>query len=402
MKKILFVSQLCSPRLANYIYKTSKVRSGQAAPKFYRLLADGLAMHENNCTLEMLSVIPISTANHSRRFWNITSEVVGNIKFNYVPTVNMSILRNIIVFIYSFFKIFFWCLFQDKRNKVIICDVLGLSVSLASVAASKLSGTKIIGILTDLPKYTLMDSRIKKGIKHTLYYKGTNTILNLFDGYIVLTEQMNNLVNVRNKPYIVMEGLVDLDMEMSVNSLKNKANKRILLYAGGLYEKFGVKKMIEAFMLLDGIDLQLSIYGSGEMESDMQNFMNLDKRIIYYGVVPNYIIVQKEIEATILINPRPSNEEFTKYSFPSKNMEYMVSGTPIVTTLLPGMPKEYIPFVYLFENETNEGYYLTLKYLINKSREELHNFGCVAKQFVLENKSNFKQAERILLFTESF
>ena len=59
--------------------------------------------------------------------------------------------------------------------------------------------------------------------------------------------------------------------------------------------------------------------------------------------------------ATLLINPRFSNEEYTKYSFPSKNMEYMASGTPILTTKLPGMPKEYYEYIYLFEEESIEG-----------------------------------------------
>ena len=76
----------------------------------------------------------------------------------------------------------------------------------------------------------------------------------------------------------------------------------------------------------------------------------------------------------------------------------MVSGTPMVTTLLPGMPIEYTQFVYLFHDESVNGIYLTLRSLLKKSRKELHEFGLLAKQFALGNKSNIKQSERVLNF----
>jgi glycosyltransferase involved in cell wall biosynthesis len=400
IKKILFVSQLCSPHLIDYIFKTSIKNLGQAGPKFYRLLTEGLAMHNVSCKVETLSVIPVATESHSKRFWSISSEVVGNIHFNYVPMLNLPVLRNIIVIVYSFFKIILWSLLQAGNNKVIICDVLGLSHALPSIWASKLTGTKIIAIVTDLPVQMILDSQTGNRLKRKIYYKVMHHILCAFDGYLLLTEQMNKLVNPLNKPFIVMEGLVDVNMSLFHNTLEGKASKRILLYAGGIYEKYGIKKLIEAFMQLKDHDLQLNIYGSGEMEKDMPFYMNLDSRIIYGGVISNQMVVQKEIEATLLINPRSSKEEFTKYSFPSKNMEYMVSGTPIVTTPLPGMPQEYNPYVFLFNEESVNGFYLTLKSLLDKSDKELNEFGSASKKFVLDYKSNYKQAERILELVE--
>jgi glycosyltransferase involved in cell wall biosynthesis len=184
------------------------------------------------------------------------------------------------------------------------------------------------------------------------------------------------------------------------NLPEHKAPERIMLYAGGIYEKYGIKKLIDAFMQLEGDDLRLHIYGSGEVAKDMPDYMKLDKRIVYYGIVPNKEVVEKELEATLLINPRSSVEEFTKYSFPSKNMESMVSGTPLLTTPLPGMPQEYYPFVYVFNDESVEGFCQTLKMLLSTPKEELHEFGRLAKEFVLTYKSNRVQAERVLCFFE--
>jgi glycosyltransferase involved in cell wall biosynthesis len=396
MKKILYISTLCSHRLWDYIFKTASIKPSQAEQKFNSLLAEGLALQDKSCCVETLSAIPITSENHKKCIWNIPSEVVGNMHYNYVPILNYSIVKNIIVFIYSFFKIVLWSLINGREDKLIICDALNLSITTAALCACKLTRTKTIGIVTDVPNLMITEVHLRNSVKHKIYITLVAKIIEFYDGYILLTEQMNNVVNLHHKPNIILEGLVDANMVTASNLLENKSTERILIYAGLIYERYGVKKLIEAFLKLESDDLRLHIYGAGEMEKDMPHYMRLDNRIVYQGVVPNDIVVKRQLEATLLINPRSSTEEFARYSFPSKNMEYMVSGTPIVTAPLPGMPLEYNPFVYLFKDESVDGIYQTLKSLLLKPREELHEFGCNAKQFVLTHKSNFIQAGRVI------
>ena len=117
---------------------------------------------------------------------------------------------------------------------------------------------------------------------------------------------------------------------------------------------------------------------------------------MYMGVVPNPEVVEAELDASLLVNPRPTHEEFTKYSFPSKNIEYMASGTPLLTTKLPGMPKEYYPYVFLIEEETTEGYSKALSEALSKTDEDLFEWGAKAKGFVLDNKNSCEQARRVI------
>ena len=58
---------------------------------------------------------------------------------------------------------------------------------------------------------------------------------------------------------------------------------------------------------------------------------------------------------SLTIDENSDDKLVAKYSFPSKNMEYMVSGTPVLTTRLPGMPMEYYPYVYFIEEESADG-----------------------------------------------
>jgi glycosyltransferase involved in cell wall biosynthesis len=399
MKKILLVSCLCSPNILEYLFRTAPQKPALSVQKFHRLLAEGLAMHKESCCIETLSAIPVTPASHKRRIWRLPSEAVGNIGYNYAPTINLPIVKNILVSIGAFFKAISWVLRGGRKDKVLICDVLNVSASSAAMFAGKLTRTKVVAIVTDLPNLIVGGSR-DSGLRRGIHNKLTSMLMSNYDGYILLTEQMNQVVNVRSKPHLVMEGLVDVNMAAAENLFENKSPETVIIYAGGIYEKYGVKKLIDAFMLLQGDDLRLHIYGPGEMAKDMPGYTKLDRRIVYYGIVPNKEVVEKEMEATLLINPRSSTEELAKYSFPSKNMEYMVSGTPLLTTPLPGMPQEYYPFVYVFNDETVEGFYQTLKTLLSKPKEELHEFGQQAKQFVLTCKGNNVQAKQILAFVE--
>ena len=82
-------------------------------------------------------------------------------------------------------------------------------------------------------------------------------------------------------------------------------------------------------------------------------------------------------------------------------MEYMASGTPVLTTKLPGMPKEYYPHVYLIEEENAEYLATRLRVLLEQSPLTLHALGMEARKFVLENKNNVRQSACILQLLES-
>lgn len=401
LKKILYVSNLCSPRLLEYIFASSSIKPGLQVQKFHRLIVEGLSVQEDHpFALDVLSTIPVIPKSHKKRIWNINKEVVGNIYYRYVPMLNVRFFKSISVFVCSFVKIFLWDLNGKRNSKVVYCDVLNLSLALSAQLACKLTGTKIVGVVTDIPGMIVRNTLHNKTLETIMHDSLRLKILSKYDGYVFLTEQMNELINHHHKPYIVIEGMVDIKMKESENKIENKDSTKIIVYAGGIFEEYGVRKLIEAFIKISGVDLRLYIYGSGEMEKDMPLYMSKDTRIVYQGNVANSIVIQKQLEATLLINPRPSNSEFTKYSFPSKNMEYMVSGTPLVTTPLPGMPEEYKQFVYLFDDETIDGICTTIKILLSKSKDELHNFGYDAKQFVLNYKNNHIQAQRILQLLE--
>lgn len=388
--KILYVSSVCSERLLDMLYRTSIIKPMYSIQKFHWLVLRGFV--SNQAEVQILSAIPVGSHNHKKKFWNVASEVEYGIVYKYIPFFNAPIIRQIWIFIFSFFYVLWWGV-RNRREKRLVCDVLNISVCMGSLFASKLVGLKSVGIVTDIPG--LMVSMTSKKSLYLAFVAWVNkSYLKSFDYYVFLTEQMNPKINIRRRPYIVMEGLVDANMKNLPNQ-KEVGIPRNVIYAGGLYEEYGVKMLIEAFLLLGMRDVMLSLYGDGPLVPFIKECEKKDNRIRYGGIQPNDKIVEEELKATLLVNPRPTHEEFTQYSFPSKNMEYMVSGAPVLTTKLPGMPKEYYPYVFLFEEESVNGYVNSLRNVLNLPSDELVKRGKEAKNFVLQNKNNVQQALRI-------
>ena len=392
--KLLYISTLLSDDIAEKLSCTTKINIHNCAQKFNRLVASGFV--KNNVSVTTLSIIPISRSSSKKLCWHIPSHIEKNINFKYIPFLNIPIFRHLCLFFYSFFFTLFWGIKYRKEN-FLVCDALNISTCMGSLLASKIIGLPSMGIVTDLPGLTVGSvSNNKHFLKRIIGYFNKSYLAS-FSCYVFLTEQMNHIINTKHRPYIVMEGLVDEDMVESI-SLPNmsKNEKKILLYAGGLHERYGLKMLVEAFMQIKDPTIELWLYGDGPFVPKLKEYCKQDYRILYHGIVPNEQVVQAELTVTLLVNPRPTTEEFTQYSFPSKNMEYMVSGTPVLTTCLPGMPTEYYPYVYLFEEETLEGVTQTIRDVLLQSPEQLQKKGLSAKQFVLKKKNNVIQTKRMI------
>lgn len=389
--QFLYISCLSSKAGLDYLYRTSIIKPVYSIQKFHRLLATGMV--KNDVEVCVLSALPVSTTNHQRKLWGGKTEVEDNVTYKSIPFVNIKVVRNICLFLYTFFYTLVWGL-TDRKNKRIVCDVLNVSVCMAGLWASKLVGLKSVGIVTDMPG--LMVGTGSNGWVSSMITAINKSYLSSFSYYILLTEQMNPIINSRHKPYVIMEGLVDVEMKGSPHADWQALPVRNLMYAGGLYERYGVKMLLDAFMRTDFNDVTFSVYGLGPMNGQMEEYHKRDSRINFYGAVPNDKIVEEELKAALLINPRPTHEEFVKYSFPSKNMEYMVSGAAVLTTRLPGMPSEYNPNVFLFDEETEDGYFQKLNEILSLPIEELERKGNAGKQFVLAQKNNVVQAKKAL------
>ena len=98
-----------------------------------------------------------------------------------------------------------------------------------------------------------------------------------------------------------------------------------------------------------------------------------------------------------MVNPRKAEGEWVKYSFPSKNIEYMASGTPLLAYNLPCIPPEYSDKYFAIDPQNLE---LSLKNILLLEKEELHTFGMEARKWICEQKNSHIQAKKIIKMLE--
>lgn len=387
---VLYLSVLSSNRILKDLYHRSGCDPGFAIQKFNRLMAKGL--QDNNIDVTILSALPVRRQLSPKLFWNVKSEKEDGLTYRYLPFLNLPVFRQLCLYFAAFIKVMIW-LFLNSREKVVICDVLNTSICMAALHACRLSRNPVVGFVTDMPGLMVGQESVPS-LRNKVTTLIRKSYLSSFDKYIFLTEAANQVVNSHCKPFVIMEGISDSHMMELIREQRHR-KKRTIMYAGGVFAKYGVETLVKAVTHLDPETCELVVYGSGSFVDELKQYCNTYPHIRYMGVAMTSEIIQAELEADLLVNPRPTDEVFTKYSFPSKNIEYMASGTPLLTTKLPSMPADYYPYVFLIENESTEGYAHALRQVLQLSDEALYDFGEKAKYYVLENKNGKKQGERV-------
>ena len=120
--------------------------------------------------------------------------------------------------------------------------------------------------------------------------------------------------------------------------------------------------------------------------------------VIFKGFVSREEAVQLQHEATAVINPRKPTISLTKYSFPSKIMEYLSSGTPMIGYRLQGIPEEYYNYFYTVEGLSNDELAKTISEVLNKPQDELNEKAESAMIFIANNKTAQIQIKKVLIF----
>lgn len=389
--RVLFIGVYADDETISYINKSSKNEGSVsvAAIKYTRLIGEGIKQDiGKKCT--NLFLVPIGMFPTSKLIFWFPRKKAGNY---YIPFLNILVIKQIMIASYLLCFSFYWY-FKNRgnENKYIIFSFVYLPFLIGVAPLKILKNIFITTFVPDMPEFEFSYSKSDFSFKKFLvpiYIYLSKKIISITDYFVFITKFMVDCYSKR--PYSIIEGFTDSKM---IEEKVIYAEKKAIMYAGALFEKFGVKLLINAFINIPG-DYELWLFGNGDMEKEIKLFTATDSRIKYFGNRPNIEILEFEKRAKLLVNPRFSNFEFTKYSFPSKLMEYMVSGTPVLTTKLPGIPEEYLDKMYFIEEESEIGLKESILNCMSKSQEELNLFGNNAKSYVLSVKNNIIQIKNL-------
>ena len=282
-----------------------------------------------------------------------------------------------------------WCEQNLNDNKIIIIYALHTPFLSASVSIKqKYKDVKIIQIVPDLPQFMSSEVGILRTINN--YYLGR--LYKFIDGWVLLSEQMKELLPV-NCNYTVVEGIYS-----DIVEAKERRNKSIfkIFYAGTLARRYGVLNLVNAIHQLVNENIELNICGDGDSRDEIEALQNIDKRIVYRGQMSRKEVLNLLHNSDLLVNPRTPEGDFTKYSFPSKTMEYLASGVPTLMYKLPGIPNEYYDYCYTIEELGVDKLSCKIQEIYDTDINIRKKIGENAKKFILEKKNPQVQVQKIL------
>lgn len=393
--RILFLCGVFAEENEQEIIDNAKRPIEYSANVMQKKLIHGFRQCE--CDLDVISAPFIGSYPNASRIRNFKGFTKRQIKYQYVYFNNIWGLRNFSRASSLKKAIGNFVESSDLAKMIVVYSPHTPFLEAAVYAKRKDSSIKICLILPDLPHYMNLDSKISM-----LYRIGKKIDINKFnrlnqqvDSYMLLTEAMKEKVDIQGKPYIVAEGVINSDL-MCKNEEKEK--EKSIVYTGKLSEKFGVKNLVDAFMQFENPKYKLILCGRGDIEDYVSEKSKEDSRIVYLGQVTPEEAQKWILQAAVLVNPRQNNDEYTKYSFPSKNIEYLLSGKPVVAYMLDGIPQEYSEFMYVVQDNSIESLVRTIELALGDEEENINNRYLKAREY-LRTLTSKEIAHRLLTLT---
>lgn len=216
------------------------------------------------------------------------------------------------------------------------------------------------------------------------------------DAFVLYTDAMATYLHIGGKPHITMESLIDVDAYI-LSEKKTKNDKTVILYTGALHRYHGVQKLFEMMKRIQRDDIELWLTGVGEMYDEIMKWPGHDARIKFLGTVEKSRVFELQNQADILINPRSDIDSptVTQYMFPSKLMEYMLTGNPVIACPMSGIPEEYKQYLYYAKDGSLESLVNIVQQVLDTPEEERIIRGGKASGFILNNKSIKVQGLRV-------
>lgn len=397
--KILLLGSLISTEQMERLNNHSIEKASVAPVNYETMLAKGL--RENGADIEAFSVAAVAAYPHSqyKLIRQFTECIEHTIHIHWIPFINVQLLKQITIKINVKRFIKRW-LYENRydRDKLILMYSIYPPYSKPATKLSKKSNCHLCSVIADLPEYmyTWKNSKGIKGMYAQILKQQMLELQGKSDSYILFTEKMAKKMEILNKPFMVSEGLCDLSIYDDIE-IQNKYEKMTIVYAGNLSKLYGIRTLVDAFMLTKG-DYELHLYGSGSDESYIERAAEKDKRIKYMGCVSRKEVLIALKKSHLIVINKPTSDDYSNYSFSSKILECMASGTPVLTTKVGGMPEEYYNYFYFIEKETKEDIARVLdKTIMDPYLEEK---GKKARIFAKNKKNYLSMCREIIAFLQ--
>ncbi|MEA1605402.1 glycosyltransferase [Pseudomonas spirodelae] len=392
---ILFLGGIFSEGDKDNISQNSKGSMQYAADTLQKNYITGFSQNDSVNAISVIS-LPFIGA-YPKRYKNLfyrpvtVRESLGCATVLNVGFFNLTIFKNLHKTILAIKSILAEMKVNPSQPHFLVCYSMHLPFLLACYVVKRVKrDTHLCIIVPDLPEYMAVRKGLAKFIFHLLSLM-SYSIVNRADSIVAITREMLNKFDEGIKK-IVIEGIAD-NRYISIPEVVQR--KKYFLYTGTLDRRYGIRNLLDSYIGSGVDDYELFICGDGDDRKYVEGVVATGAKVKYFGQLDRDSVLTLQRNAALLINPRDNNSEFTKYSFPSKIIEYMSSGVPVLMYRLDGIPEDYYDFCYLIPRG-DDGLKIKLLELSKLSDNQFISKGESAKKFIVENKMPDMQVAKLL------
>ena len=176
--------------------------------------------------------------------------------------------------------------------------------------------------------------------------------------------------------------------------------KKRVVYAGKINPYGGSELMAQTFREVVGEDVEFLVCGRGQCDVLIQAAKE-DKRIKLVGFVDDDALHRICKEASIFFNPRDPGYSNNRMIFPSKILQYMAYGKPIVSTRTDGLSPDYDCLLQIASENRAKELAAEIRSTLDLPDEDLLELKKRQYTFVTKQRSWQQQAKRLLGFIDS-
>ena len=379
MNILIFSSAMREKDFALY-QEEAKIKPNPSNQNFYYKLIKALAI---NNTVSVVSHRPLVKGMFKRGYLEADTVMDGNIKFYYTNNRTDKAFK-LLKEKSAIEKVAKQAIEDFMSDEfIIVTDTLRLNLLKAAKKIAKFYDVKIVGMLTDNP-YNLSSGTAF--IKKLLVSQASD-----LDGYLSLT---NGLLTIYNNtaPSYVFEGLVAEESEGKKDPIFN-----YFYFGGSLYERYGVKTLVDAFHK-SNIRSKLVIAGAGPLDKYIEELSKNDYRILYLSQLSKEKNIAYMRNSIVNINPRPLDTKLDNESVPSKLLEYLSIGTPVISTKFPKLYSTFKDDVHWIDGNTIDAMKIALESYDINNQEQYLKKAATARRKVFEFYGLNVQGESISHF----
>lgn len=400
--RILYIGGFYPRKMIKTIADDCYGKVGFSNHNFEMSILEGLCHHHSfkRINLSVLCVPKVYSYPHNNKkiFYRSDDYDVKNASVHSISIFNLLLINKIWITISIFYNVVKFLWKNNDRKISILVNTPNVYVELGLILGTLFTTKKITKglIIPDIPQMVTNmygGGSLIKRLLVSMLDKFSLYLASKFDKFIFLTDAMKDFFT---KPvdYIVMEGVARVSNSELLPFVMDDCKS--ILYTGSLAKIFGVRNLVDAFIKANVPNSELWICGSGDSVNYIRELSKKNTNIRYFGLITSEESFRLQRMATILVNPRTSEGEYTKYSFPSKTIEYMLAGKPVIINRLPGIPSEYYNYVYTPKTESVDDLSATIKFVFSLSQDELVRKGNEARKFIINNKNAIIQTNRII------